>query len=455
MKKNVLILLSLVSLVIVLSRGLIVNEFKHDTITPEESILLENEITIDASEKKHDNISMDAIIKGDVEEHAKTKIIDKKDTIITVLGYETDSFYIVEDVMKDGEVISNILKEYNLNINSHKLDEASKDIFNVRNMQKDKEYTVICSKDSNKIAKCFVYHESETKYVVFDFTKPTINVYKGEKEITIKNNTVSGTIKKGGSVWRCLARKLNSEKFDPLVDILANRIYAWTFDFTHIQPGDSFIVHFEELYVKNECVGIGKILAASFTHKGKTTNAFRFKESGSSPDYFDEKGNNLRSAFLVSPFTYTRISSSFGKRKHPISGKWKNHNGTDYSASTGTPVMTTASGTVTSSGWERGYGNCVRVKHNDKFSTLYAHLSRFNSGARKGAYVKQGDVIGYVGSTGFSTAPHLHYEFFVHGKQVNHLKQELPPSLPLKKENEKAFQKVMNEYLKILENFVK
>ena len=153
--------------------------------------------------------------------------------------------------------------------------------------------------------------------------------------------------------------------------------------------------------------------------------------------------------------TFTRVSSSFGKRKHPISGKWKNHNGTDYSAKTGTPVMTTASGTVTHASRKGGYGNCVIVKHSNKFSTLYAHLSKFESGARKGSYVKQGDIIGYVGSTGYSTGPHLHYEFFVRGKQVDHLKANLPSSLPLKKENTEAFEKIRNEYLKILENFVK
>ena len=117
--------------------------------------------------------------------------------------------------------------------------------------------------------------------------------------------------------------------------------------------------------------------------------------------------------------------------------------------------MTTASGTVTHSSRKGGYGNCVIVKHNDKFTTLYAHLSKFKSGARKGDYVKQGDVIGYVGSTGYATGPHLHYEFLLNGNQVDHFKQSLPPSLPLKKENKEAFEKVRTEYTKILKNFVK
>jgi murein DD-endopeptidase MepM/ murein hydrolase activator NlpD len=420
--------------------------------------------TINAvDDKQPDNVSLDAIIIDTVAEHFKKELIDtsvikidqdKQDTIIKVLdGYQTDSFYVIEGVVKPGQAISHILKDYNVSSSDiYKLDQASKDVFDVRNIQSGKGYTIIC-KDSNKIAKFFIYQKSKIEYVVYDLD--SISVYLGEKEVTIKNNTVSGTIKKGGGLWRSLTRKLEAGKVDPLVDMLANRIYAWTFDFTHIQPEDSFIVHFEELYVNRESIGIGKIHAASFTHKGKTTNAFRFEEQENSPEYFDENGNNLRSSFLVSPLAFTRVSSSFGKRKHPISGKWKNHNGTDYSAKTGTPVMTTAKGTVTHSSWKGGYGNCVIVKHDNKFSTLYAHLSKFESGARKGSYVKQGDIIGYVGSTGYSTGPHLHYEFFVHGKQVDHLKQKLPPSLPLKKENTEAFEKTRNEYLKILENFVK
>ena len=232
-------------------------------------------------------------------------------------------------------------------------------------------------------------------------------------------------------------------------------MYAWSIDFFQIQAQDSFIVYFEERYVGDKYVGIGKIHAASFTHKGKILNAFRFKENENYSDYFDEKGNNLRSAFLKSPIDFARVSSKFGNRKHPISGKWKKHKGTDYAAKTGTPIRVTANGTVTYASRKGGYGNCVIVKHNDKFTTLYAHLSKFKSGAGKGSYVKQGNIIGYVGSTGYATGPHLHYEFWLYGKQVDPYKQELPPSLPLKEENKESFEKVRDEYLKILENFVK
>ena len=371
------------------------------------------------------------------------------------ISYETDEYSVIVDVIKPGQAISHILGKYNINnTDIYKLEQAAKDIFDLRNIQSGKGYTVICSKDSNSIAKCFVYQKSKTEYIVFDF-RDTISVYKGEKEVTTKKNIISGTIKPGGGLWYSLAKQLGEEKAPPLVDKLANSIYGWSIDFWQIQPEDSFIVYFEEKYVDDEYVGIGKVFAASFTHKGKTINAFRFIENEKYVDYFDENENNLRSAFLKSPIDFARVSSSFGNRKHPISGKWKKHKGTDYAASTGTPIMTTASGTVTHSSRKGGYGNCVIVKHNDKYTTLYAHLSKFKSGARKGDYVKQGDVIGYVGSTGYATGPHLHYEFLLYGNQVDHFKQSLPPSLPLKKENKEAFEKVRTEYTKILKNFVK
>lgn len=369
------------------------------------------------------------------------------------ISYEFDSFYVIKGEIKEGDAITNILKEYHVSSRDIYELKKLKNIFDIGNIQSEKKYTIICSKDSNK-AKCFVYHKSKIEYFVCDF-RDTISVRKEEKEKTIKTNIISGTIQQGGGLWYSISKQLGEAKAPPLVDILANNIYGWSIDFFQIQSNDSFIVYFEEEYVGKEYVGIGKVFAASFTHKGKTINAFRFKENESFIDYFDEKGNNLRSAFLKSPIDFARVSSSFGNRKHPISGKWKKHKGTDYAAATGTKIMTTASGTVTHASRKGGYGNCVIIKHNDKYSTLYAHLSKYQKGVRKGSYVKQGDIIGYVGSTGYATGPHLHYEFMVHGNQVNPYKQELPPSLPLKKENTEAFEKIRDEYIKVLDNFVK
>ena len=391
--------------------------------------------------------TIDEIIEKGVPKNNKKN----EDSVI----YETSNYSVIKGVISPGQAIGQILGKYNIsNTDIYKLEQASKNIFDLRNIQSGKTYNVICSKDSNSAAKCFIYQKSKIEYVVFDF-RDTIIVKMGEKKVVTKTNIINGTINQGGGLWYSISKKLGEEKAPALVDILANKIYAWSIDFVQLQANDSFAIYFEEKYVDNKCVGIGKVFAASFTHKGKTINAFRFKENEKFVDYFDSSGNNLRSAFLMSPVDFARVSSGFGHRKHPISGKWKKHNGVDYAAKTGTPVMTTANGTITFCGWKGGYGKCLIVKHNDKYTTLYAHLSKYKKGISKGSYVTQGDVIGYVGSTGYSTGPHLHYEFMVNGKHVDPFKQTLPPSLPLKKENTEAFNKIRDKYTNILVNFVK
>lgn len=367
--------------------------------------------------------------------------------------YKTDNYYVVEDEVTDGQSISHILPKYNVShTDIYKLEQASKGIFDWSKIQGGKPYIIICSQDS---AKCFVYEKSEREYIVADL-RDTIEVYQGKKEVSKKTNIVSGTIKEGGSLWISLSKKLGDHKSAPLVITLANSIYAWTIDFNRLQAEDSFIVYFEEEYVGENFDDIGKIFAVSFTHKGKIINAFRFNENEKYADYFDENGNNLRKAFLKTPIAYDfRISSNFGKRRHPISGKWSNHFGTDYAATTGTEIMSTANGTIDFAGRKGGYGKCVIVKHNSTYTTLYAHMSKIKSGIQKGAYVKQSDVIGFVGSTGYATGPHLHYEFWIDGKQVDPYKQELPPAAPLKEENKKRFEEIRDSYILKLKESVK
>ena len=157
-------------------------------------------------------------------------------------------------------------------------------------------------------------------------------------------------------------------------------------------------------------------------------------------EYFDINGNTLRKAFLKAPLNYYRISSRYSKnRKHPVTGQWKGHFGTDYAAPTGTPIMTTASGTIDFAGYSKYNGNYVKVRHNSTYSTQYLHMSKIKSGISKGVYVKQGDIIGFVGMTGLATGPHVCYRFWKNGVQVDPYKQDLPPGLPVKEENKKEF----------------
>jgi murein DD-endopeptidase MepM/ murein hydrolase activator NlpD len=201
----------------------------------------------------------------------------------------------------------------------------------------------------------------------------------------------------------------------------------------------------------DEYIGIGRILASEFTHKGQVFYSFYYRENENFGDYFDEKGRTLRKAFLKAPVEYKRISSRYSKRrKHPVTGRWKGHFGTDYAADRGTPIVSTANGTIVAASYTKNNGNFVKVRHNGTYTTQYLHMSKIKPGIRKGVYVKQGDEIGYVGSTGLATGPHVCYRFWKNGKQVDPYQQDLPPGDPIKKENEADYMIVKDSLMQIL-----
>lgn len=212
-------------------------------------------------------------------------------------------------------------------------------------------------------------------------------------------------------------------------------IFGWDIDFAlDIRQNDSFVLTYEELFLDGEKVQNGNILAAEFINQGKSYKAVRYTDSKGRSSYYSEKGKSMRKAFLRSPVDFTRISSRFGKRKHPILKKRKSHKGVDYAASRGTPIKAAGDGKIIWRGRKGGYGKTVIIKHANKYSTLYAHMNSYNRKARSGSRVKQGQVIGYVGTTGRSTGPHLHYEFRVNGRHRNPLTIKLPnaASIPAK-----------------------
>ncbi|MCH9697708.1 MAG: peptidoglycan DD-metalloendopeptidase family protein [Gammaproteobacteria bacterium] len=216
---------------------------------------------------------------------------------------------------------------------------------------------------------------------------------------------------------------------DTLIMRLAD-IFAWDIDFAlHIHPGDKFSVLFEELSINGKSIGPGDILAAEFINHGKVYRAVRFKDKNGHVNYYSPKGNGLRQAFLRTPVKFTRISSRFSLgRKHPVLNRIRAHKGVDYAAPRGTPVHATGSGKIVYRGRKGGYGKVVILKHGSSYSSLYAHLSNYRRGQRIGSKVRQGDIIGYVGSTGLATGPHLHYEFRVAGVHKNPLTVRLPKS---------------------------
>ncbi len=360
-------------------------------------------------------------------------------------GILVDSFNVTKGVVKQGQTLGEIL--YANHIDHPQIAEIvnkSKGIFDVRRVNAGKEFTIICADDSTDKACYFIYQEDPTNYVVIDLTNE-IDVYRGKKEVTTKVNVAYGEI--NSSLWITI----QEQNLSPKIAAELSTIYAWTIDFFKIQKGDAFKVYYENKYIDDEYIGIGRILASEFTHKGKNFYSFYYRESENFGDYFDEKGRTLRKAFLKAPVDYKRISSRYSKRrKHPVTGRWKGHFGTDYAADRGTPIVTTANGTITSASYTKNNGNFVKVRHNGTYTTQYLHMSKIKPGIKKGVYVKQGETIGYVGSTGLATGPHVCYRFWVNGKQVDPYKQDLPPGDPIKEENREAYMIAKDSLMQIL-----
>lgn len=384
--------------------------------------------------------------------NSKSKLLDNEPQIeITDPVYEygilVDSFNLIHGVVKNGQTLGEIL--YANHINHQKIAEIvlkSKEIFDVRRVNPGKKYLVINSKDSIEKACYFIYEESQTTYIVVDMIDE-IDVYKGEKEIITKLK------KSTGQITSSLSEAVENLGVSPRVSIQLSEIYAWTIDFFKIQKGDAFTVYYENNYIDGEYIGIGNILAAEFIHKDKSFYAFYYKANKNFGEYFDEEGRTLRKAFLKAPLDFYRISSRYSKnRKHPVTGKWKGHFGTDYAAPRGTPIMSTANGTVQVAGRTRNNGNYVKIRHNGTYTTQYLHMSKIKPGIRKGVYVKQGETIGYVGSTGLATGPHVCYRFWKNGKQVDPYMQKLPPGDPIQESNKKEYFTVKDSLMNILNN---
>ena len=381
------------------------------------------------------------------------KAVEKLEVIQEIVepSYEynilVDSFNVIKGSVKRGQTMGEILYLNHIDhFEINKIVERSKGIFDVRRVNTGKKYTVICASDSTKKAQYFIYEIDAINYVVFDL-RGEIDVYKGKKPVIVKLKTASGIIK--SSLWLTMEEK----KLSPKLTAELSTIYAWTIDFFKIQKNDGFRVYYEDKYIDGQYIGIGRLLAAEFTHKGQDFYSFYYRENENFGDYYDEQGKTLRKAFLMAPVDYKRISSRYSKRrKHPVTGRWKGHFGTDYAAEKGTPIWSTANGTIIAATYTKNNGNYVKVRHNGTYTTQYLHMSKIKPGIRKGVFVKQGDIIGYVGSTGLATGPHVCYRFWKYGKQVDPFKQKLPSAKPLKKSLKPSYKKFIEPFKTQLDN---
>ena len=362
-------------------------------------------------------------------------------------GILVDSFKVIKDIVKPNQTLGEILYYNHIDHPQiNKIVNASRNVFDVRRINAGQNYTVICSKDSIDKAKFFIYEIDPVNYVVFDLTKD-MSVFLGKKDIEVRLKKATGDI--NNSLWITMEEK----GLSPRLAHELSTIYAWTIDFFKIQKGDAFKVYYEDRYIENKYIGIGRIIAAEFIHNNKSYFAYYYKEKNDRGDYFNEKGETLRKAFLMAPVDYKRISSRYSKnRKHPVTGRWKGHFGTDYAAATGTPIWTTADGVVIKASYTRNNGNYVKIKHNNTYTTQYLHMSKIKSGIKRNVKVKQGQIIGYVGSTGLATGPHVCYRFWKNGRQVDPYKQKLPPGDPIKKENFEDFMIVKDSLFRFISN---
>ena len=280
----------------------------------------------------------------------------------------------------------------------------------------------------------FIYEKDALNFVAVSIDPDSIWARNGRKPVDTRLQLTSGTIET--SLWESM---LEADA-NPMLAVELSEIFAWTIDFFGIQKGDQYKVIYEESFVDSTSLGIDKILGAWIYHNEHDFWAIPFIQD-SVRSFFDEEGNSLRKAFLKAPLRFSRISSGFSNsRYHPVLKIRRPHHGVDYAAATGTPVLTVGDGVVTKVGYQKSGGvNYVKIKHNSVYSTTYMHLSGFGKGIRQGVYVKQGDVIGYVGSSGLATGPHLDFRFYKNGSAVNPLRVEAPPVEPVHEANQSAF----------------
>lgn len=359
-------------------------------------------------------------------------------------GLPEESFKIYEGRIKKNQFLADILLGYGVPYTSiSALADVAKDVHDVRKLREGEHYAMFCTKDSLETACYFVVETSADTYVVYQLND-SISAYIGKKPLEIKIREVGGVINSS------LSQTISENELSPVLANKLSEIYAWTVDFYRIQRGDYFKAVFEEIYVDGERIGIGNILAAKFVHRDQPFYSYRFVQD-SVANFFDENGESLRKAFLKAPLQFSRISSRYTKRRfHPVQKRWKAHLGTDYAAPSGTPILATGDGTVIESAYGKANGNYVKIRHNSTYSTQYLHMSRRKS--KKGDFVRQGDVIGYVGATGLATGPHVCYRFWKNGQQVDPYSQDLPPSEPINPEYLEQYNAVKDSLMPILKN---
>lgn len=372
-------------------------------------------------------------------------VVDKIDTAALVepvylFGIDTNLYTVKQDTIGK-RTLGQILDSYGISARKvYNLEKKSDSIFPLNKIRSDKTYTVfthtVNTEDgTRRVLDYMVYHKSKEDYITFAFVGDSVDVRIDRLPVEVKRRSVTAEIT--SSLWGAImAQDLPYALADEFEDL-----FQWSVDFFSIQEGDSFTIIFDEKYADGKSIGIGKIYGARFKKGKKELYAIPYADNNGKLAYWDYDGTSIKKQMLQAPLKYTRISSKFTyKRLHPVHRVYRPHLGVDYAAPSGTPVHSVADGVVTKAGWGGGGGNTVKIKHSGGLETGYLHLKGFAKGIKVGAHVSQGQLIGYVGSTGTSTGPHLDYRIWQNGKPVDPLQVTQQPTDPISKKHRAGFE---------------
>ena len=373
-----------------------------------------------------------------------TQVVEDPRTI--QYGVDVTDLDEVQGKVANGQIITSLLR--NLGADQKAITQAAfipESVFDVRRMKAGNKYLAYYTQDSVPQLVYLVYQHSVTDFIVFHF-EDSLHVEQFIKPTTLKTRTGEFVVET--SLWNAIVdADMNMELALQLSDV-----YAWTVDFFGLQKGDGFKVYYDELFVDSVSIGISKIHAASYKRGDKELFAV-FYENDEVRGYWDLDGNNLKKAFLKAPLSFSRISSKFSyARKHPVHKIVRPHTGVDYAAPMGTPVMAIGDGVVTFKGYKGGGGHTVKIRHNSTYTSAYLHLSKYGKGVVEGARVSQGQVIGYVGSSGTSTGAHLDFRIWKNGTPIDPLKMESPPTEPIPANARAEFDSVKTVMLQMLDS---
>ncbi len=364
-------------------------------------------------------------------------------------GFALDTFQVVEGKIGPGDYLGSLLPKYGVDyVDVDQLVKNAKGVFNVKSLQYGKPYTILTRDSTQEQADYFIYQPNVYEYVVFHL-KDDLRVERFRKEVVSELKTAAVLIE--SNLWNAMVDSgLGYEIADKMEDAL-----QWSISFYNLQEGDEFRLVYDQHYIEGEPVGAGRVKAAVYKDINDKEFYSIYYDKEGLEGYYDLEGRPMNKSFLKAPVKFSRISSYYNlNRFHPILKRVRPHLGTDYAAPYGTPIVAVGDGVVTAASYSGGNGNFVKIRHDKTYESQYLHMKGFAKGVKAGVHVKQGEVIGYVGSTGLATGPHVCFRFWKDGRQVNHLKMEFPPPAPLPDEELPAFKANRDSLLLLLNQAV-